>query len=394
MNKFDSLYKIIMEDLSSKRQSIPKIDQLSPKQFIGFLKEFLPLVKNGKVQLNDVQITEKIDGSAIRLLTINGEMFFESSYSGITTYDKVPFKNAGKFLYQNYSQLFHDIYELIKCDFKLIGELIWIDSDILDEKITPVCASYLTNKFGKYGGIIVFDILKIKDNTLCEFESSEKEQIFNMIYDLNNEDFSFHLMEQLSLNNNITFSLDINHLTELINKPEYNKEKFTKADSKIVEEIKHIQNNIVHQLSDIIDNTQGLFSDVGDLIEGIVLKINSSGNKYGIFSNGYKTQKEKYWNLFNSIEETYKEFLFIVFGYKARPSIEKRILSGYSGEELYNKNITVYYDKIQTLYTELINNNTLPKTLLRSQINMAKHTVDKLNPNISYKEFLNKYILK
>ena len=80
MNKFDSLYKIIMEDLSSKRQSIPKIDQLSPKQFIGFLKEFLPLVKNGKVQLNDVQITEKIDGSAIRLLTINGEMFFESSY--------------------------------------------------------------------------------------------------------------------------------------------------------------------------------------------------------------------------------------------------------------------------------------------------------------------------
>jgi len=248
------------------------------------------------------------------------------------------------------------------------------------------------SQFDNY--LLLCDILKIKDNTLCEFESSEKEQIFNMIYDLNNEDFSFHLMEQLSLNNNITFSLDINHLTELINKPEYNKEKFTKADSKIVEEIKHIQNNIVHQLSDIIDNTQGLFSDVGDLIEGIVLKINSSGNKYGIFSNGYKTQKEKYWNLFNSIEETYKEFLFIVFGYKARPSIEKRILSGYSGEELYNKNITVYYDKIQTLYTELINNNTLPKTLLRSQINMAKHTVDKLNPNISYKEFLNKYILK
>jgi hypothetical protein len=30
---------------------------MTPKDFIAFLKEFLPYVKNGKVDLNDIRIT-------------------------------------------------------------------------------------------------------------------------------------------------------------------------------------------------------------------------------------------------------------------------------------------------------------------------------------------------
>ena len=44
-----------------------------------------------------------VHNCGLRLLTKNGEMMFESSYSGVTTFDGIPMKEAGKFLYDNYS---------------------------------------------------------------------------------------------------------------------------------------------------------------------------------------------------------------------------------------------------------------------------------------------------
>ncbi len=61
MNKFDKLYNLITEDINSNRKSIRKVNQMDPHEFIEFLKEFLPLVKNGKVDLKDVRVTEKVD---------------------------------------------------------------------------------------------------------------------------------------------------------------------------------------------------------------------------------------------------------------------------------------------------------------------------------------------
>ena len=390
MNKFDSLYKIIMEDLSSKRKPIPKVDQMTPKQFIAFLKEFLPYVKNGKVDLDDIQITEKIDGNAIRLMTINGEMFFESSYSGITTWDKVPFKSAAQYLYNNYSQLFHDIYELIGCDFKLIGELIWIDDLAENEKITPVCASYLTEKFGTFGGIIIFDIFKINNDTLISVE--EKEEIINMIYDLNDDDFSFYLMNNLNLNQNITFTLDTDKLLSLVNSPEWNKERFnTKTDAAILNEIKSVQTEVIKQLSDIIQNTTGLFSAAGDLIEGIVLKVKSSGNQYGIFSDGYKELKHSYFIHMENIENIYKEFCKLVFGKVQRSAIQTEINSGKNFEDNYNTYIKEYEEKIKNEFEKLKKLN-IPKATKNSQLYMAEKYVNKLNSNLTSSQFISTFI--
>ena len=63
MNKFDNLFNLIMEDITSQRKPIKKVDAMSPKDFIAFLKDFLPYVKNGKVDLNDIRISEKCDRS-------------------------------------------------------------------------------------------------------------------------------------------------------------------------------------------------------------------------------------------------------------------------------------------------------------------------------------------
>lgn len=56
-----------MEDINSNRKPIQKVDAMSPKDFIKFLKEFLPYVKNSKVDLNDIRISEKIDGQNFRI---------------------------------------------------------------------------------------------------------------------------------------------------------------------------------------------------------------------------------------------------------------------------------------------------------------------------------------
>lgn len=61
MSKFLDLYNLVMEDINSTRKPIQKVNAMDPKQFIAFLKEFLPYVKNGKVDLNDIRITEKVD---------------------------------------------------------------------------------------------------------------------------------------------------------------------------------------------------------------------------------------------------------------------------------------------------------------------------------------------
>ena len=176
-SKFLKLYNLIMEDISTQRKPIQKVNAMGPKDFLAFLKEFLPLIKDGKVDLNQVRISEKIDGQALRLMTVNGEMKFESSYSGVMNWNQVPMKEAAKFLYDNYSQLFGDIYDEIGYDFKLIGELIWIDEMEESGKVTPVAASYLTDKFGTHGGMVVFDILKLENGDKLPFEDDKKDEI-------------------------------------------------------------------------------------------------------------------------------------------------------------------------------------------------------------------------
>lgn len=393
-SKFLKLYNLVMEGLETKRKPIMKVDQMSPKEFLRFLKELLPYIKDGKVDLNDVRITEKVDGNAIRLLTVNGQMRFESSYSGVVTYSKYPNKEAGKFLWQNYSQLFQDIHDLIGSDFKIIGELIWIGPGNTAEKVTPVGASYLTEKFGANGGIVVFDILKIEGDELVPFEKEKEEEIFNMIRDLNNEDFSFYLSEAIDLTKDVTFELDVEQLQKLVNDPEFNKERFDrKADAKIIEEIKKMKANVCEQLSKTIDNTKGAFSAQGDLIEGIVVRINSSGNQYGMFSNGYKDMKMKYWSKFEEYEKTIDEFYKSVFGYgKNMFKIQMKkgaITLDDSYREKYEQAQQDYLPKLLQMAQDIKDDEKIPANVKDMNINMGRR--DYMEIRKPFDEFVAKF---
>ena len=379
MRNFDKLFNLIMEDITLQRKPIKKVDAMSPEEFIEFLKEFLPYVKNGAVDINDIRITEKIDGSAIQMLWVDNDMKFESSYSGIVPWNKLPFSNAGKFLYETYRLIFRDIAEQVG-DFKIKGELVWINELEENNKVTPIGASYLANKFGKFGGIVVFEIYKIENGELIRFTQEEENTIMEMIQDMNNDEFAFYLSKDIVVNQNVNFTLDVNNLLHIISNPEFNKEKFDKVkDAAIIEEIKKIQENVVDQLSHIIDNSKGAFSAEEDLIEGIVLKINKSENQYGIFSKGYKDMKNIYWDVFHTIKPIYFEFLKKIYGYSQLRFIKLH------WDEL-NKDIAQttldnikeeYINKILSKIDEIKQSN-IPTNTKYTQINMAKGILERI----------------
>lgn len=388
MSKFLQLYNMIMEDINSTRKPIQKVNAMSPKEFIAFLKEFLPYVKNGKVDLNDIRITEKVDGSALSLLWNNNDMKFESSYSGVTSWDNLPFPDAGKFLYQTYRLIFRDIAEQFG-DFKIKGELIWIDGMEENGKVTPVGASYLTEKFGSFGGVVVFEIFKIENDKLTRFNDEDEKTIMEMIQDMNNDEFSFYLSQDIILNQNVNFTLDPNELLNIINSPEFNKERFDKKkDAKLIEEIQKIQNNVVKQLSNIVDQSKGAFSAEGDLIEGIVLKINSSGNQYGIFSDGYKNMKHGYWEKFENVKPLYMEFLKKVFGYSQLRYIKLHWneIDKEQAQKTLNSIKDEYVKKIETLIND-INESKIPSSVKNTQISMATKTLNKIKELKSVEKF-------
>ena len=390
MGKFLQLYNIIMEDINSNRKPIQKVNAMNPKEFITFLKEFLPFVKNGKVDLNDIRITEKVDGSAISLLWNDNDMKFESSYSGVTSWDNLPFPDAGKFLYQTYRLIFRDIAEQFG-DFKIKGELIWIDGMEEDGKVTPVGASYLTEKFGSFGGIIVFEIFKIENDKLTRFNEEDEKTIIEMIQDMNNDEFSFYLSQDIILNQNVNFTLDPNELLNVINSPEFNKDKFDKKkDAQLIEEIQKIQDNVVKQLSNIVDQSKGAFSAEGDLIEGIVLKINSSGNQYGIFSNGYKDMKHGYWEIFENIKPLYMEFLKKVFGYSQLRYIKLHWdeIDKDQAQKTLESIKDEYISKIESLLNK-IKDSKIPSSVKNTQLGMGTKTLNKIKELNHINEFGN-----
>jgi hypothetical protein len=200
----------------------------------------------------------------------------------------------------------------------------------------------------------------------------------------------------MNLNKNVTFTLNVDELLNIINQPEFNKERFNKkTDEKILSDIQQIQSNVVNQLSQIVDQTKGSFSAEGDLIEGIVLKIEKSGNQYGIFSDGYKEMKHKYWEDFEEIDKIYSEFLKNVFNRVQRKYIIQDIEK--NGNDEYNKKydelLPIYKEKLQNAFNN-INEKQLPKAIKSTQLSMAKNTLNKLIEDLPYDQFIKKYIYR
>ena len=395
-SQFQKTYDIIMEQingssLDSKRHGLQKIDQMNTKKFLDFLREILPLFKDNQLDLNKVTITEKPDGSAIRLIVKDGRLLFESSYSGVVEWDKMPFPEQAEWMKKNLEDNLLKIQTAVGFDFKIIGELIWCDKLVENGKVTPVGASYLANKFGSKGGIIIIDLKKIENNELTDLDNEVFSYLTMLLKSINTDEFVFYSkQEDMQFTKSITLSLDINQLISLLKKPEYNKPRYTIKDKAIIDEVEQIKQELLNQLEDVVNSTTGHFSDKSDLIEGLVLTVLDSHNEYGVFSKGYKAMKEKYHHYSNDMESLLRKFWQDLFGTfmmgKIKESYDPSKKSAYEAKfnEIWPDFIADYND----LADKLKNDKTVPLATKTAQISVIQKKLNNFNKVKSFDDLV------
>jgi hypothetical protein len=394
MNKFDILYEEIMGSLESKRKGLQKIDQMNTKDFLEFLREILPLFKDNKLDLDNVIITEKSDGTAIRLAVLNNDLLFESSYSGLVSWDKMPFPEQTELMYKHLKDKFIEVANQIGFDFKLIGELIWCNDLVENEKVTPVGASYLAKHFGTLGGIIIINLKKIINNELLDLTKDEYIKLIELIKNISDDKFNFYSKESdMKFSTPIELHLNIDELIQLLKRPEYNKTRYSvKTDLAIINQIEEIKQEFLDQLENIINSTTGHFSAEGDLIEGLVLTVLNSGNEYGVFSRNYKTMKNNYVKYENNIEQAFYTFLNTVFNNKSLPIIRKKYNTfdkEYCMKQFENA-WKIFYNEFLTNYNLLKNDPNIPKASKYAQLKILDKKLNRYSNIQTYQDFESK----
>lgn len=383
-----------MDCLNTNRKSMQKLDQISTKQFVQFLHNFLPAIKNGKIDTNKVLITEKPDGSAIRVAVIDGELYFESSYSGLSTWDNVPFKEAAKWIYDNLKDKLVQVSTELGYNFKLVGELIWCFNNVEGGKVTPVGTTYEAKFFGEYGACIIINAMKITNDSLEALTDAKYTELVNKVKQLNSDMFKWFVKQQdLVYTEELSIDLDIDMLTELINSPEINKDRLLpKQDADIIKKIEEIRIYILERLEELILAAGGHFSLPGELIEGVVLTFND-GTEYGVFSKNYKQQKEKYYIYQHNVEITFNDFLQAVFGNKVLSVIVKKLTP--EKEEFIEKIFDSSWDLFKAIfksnYDKLIAAD-IPKATKNIQLQMFEKKMIKYNKIETYKDFKREFL--
>ena len=269
----------------SSRIGMRKLDAMTDKDFVEFLSELQDSVCSDMPNFLDfskVSITEKIDGNAICLIFTGTDLLFESSYSGIVTWDKMPFPEQTKWIYNHFK-------DKKLGQIKILGELIWTyhltDSD---NTITQVTVTYNAKHFGKFGSIIIRDIQDFEGNS---FPIEEQRIIGESLSD---EDFNFYHKYQLDFN-------------------------WTELPTDLTRE------GIVEYYRTKMDKMlNGHFNENNNFIEGIVFTFKKTGNEYGLFHRHFKEVKHKYHKYSEAIEDLIKAFLYNVFGNKTIAAIARK----------------------------------------------------------------------
>ena len=156
-----------------------------------------------------------------------------------------------------------------------------------------------------------------------------------------------------------------------------------------------MRSEIVTKFADILRQSKGAFSDEGDLKEGMVIRINDTGDQYGLFSDNYKEVKHGYWNKFDVLDRMYGEFSKSVFGCiqtlkkkKVIPVLEQ---DPQFFKAAYDQIQPEYQKKAEAAYQALLDDATIPKNAKRVQVSMGKNIVSKLSV-ADYDTFIKRYV--
>lgn len=352
---------------ATPRKSMRKIHQMNKKEFVAFLKALKSKLHGSSLDLSDLKATEKVDGQAFRLGVVNGKVGAETSTSGMVFVPSHLSQRGHAAMLKHFKVAHeHDMVAIAHKfgDFKVIGELFYISKPELiddDGSITFVSTKYSAKKFGKLGGLVLFDAMKIENGESVEIGKRESNAIIDAVKSLSDEQFTIYDSKDISWKNkiDIEFGLDSDILDnpEILLEPEneYMFEKF--------------RDTVAKAFSDQISQTGSVLGMPGSMVEGIVFEIN--GNKYGATnfkwkensSNMYKSQKD----MQAAIDDFYKSIFGTVYTKKVAEAIAS---DPEKYQEDYKIKLPLLLERLNTIMDNFVEvSNEIPRNIkLKLQI--------------------------
>lgn len=172
-----SFKRYLTEIKATQRVGIQHLDKLTPTKFLQLMKVFKDDF-NGVLPSKQLQVTEKLDGSSIRLgMNGNNEFFIESSYSGpvYKAGDYTDYVISRGYEANEVSKNFEDLLDVLKKNSKLqavlkkhntgsgikiVGEMFYnpMGKEVSKDKIRFIYIDYDKSKLAELLTVVPFSI--------------------------------------------------------------------------------------------------------------------------------------------------------------------------------------------------------------------------------------------
>lgn len=353
------------EEIDTPRIPMTKIHQMKASEFVEFLKLLKSKLKGNKLDLSDLNTSEKVDGQAVRIIVNDGKIGLESSHSGVQYKPwKLPqtsFTNILKYFQKELSEEMAHLEAQFGMGFKVIGELFYTnDLDIIDDdgSVTFVGTKYDNAKLGTMGAIILFGAQGIKNGKLFDLDESKAARVIKAIKNLSNDTLKIFDSDNFVWKQ--TLELQINYDTPDVRDIFENPEQLLERSNKKV--FQDFRDMIAKAFSDEITKNGSVLGVPGSVVEGIVFQIGDK--KYGATNFDWKKVKAHNDRYQTEFEETLYGFFKNVFGFQQLRKIQS-LLAEPDADEIYEdkwaQGLPGMKFKLDQIMDEFSKDNSLPK---------------------------------
>lgn len=298
---------------ATPRKSMKKIHQMGKQDFVALIKALNSKLNGTSLNLSDLKVSEKVDGQAMRLGVLNGEIGGETSSSGLV-FKPYKLSQDGHRKLLKHFQTAHGEKMLALADkfgdFKVIGELFYIRGPELvddDGSITFVATKYDTQKLGSLGAIILFDAEGLENGKPVKVSQERKEAIIRGVKSMSDETFKVFDGEEISWHGDID-------IVEVFDTPKA-KEAFENPDTILKwnkEDFEAIRDSLAKAFSNQIAKKGSVLGLSDSIVEGIVFQIGDS--KFGATNFSWKNKKEQIHKQQIDFQDTVDNFYKSIFG--------------------------------------------------------------------------------
>jgi len=296
-------FKTFVAEAATKKVFIDHLDKMKPLKFLELAQKLNTQYK-GFLSKETISITEKIDGSALRIgQDENGKPFIESSMSP-STFNVGDFTSRAlaKGYTSDISKHFDNLLNSFKTHnkvqnvlskynlngIKVIGEILYPPMGISEiDKIKFVRISYDKSKLGTQWTFVPFEVLDGDGN-----EHPRKKEVLNDLVKISTNEYKI-FEPKIEISDNIDITLELKDFDKNVVKKYKNLETVLTSRKKIDKELKEkIKDEFLSYQKQIALKIMSYFKSgsLGPDFEGIVIKL-SDGDVIKIVTDKFKTGK-------------------------------------------------------------------------------------------------------